>query len=199
MRPLYPVAAECIPSNWRGCATAGGVRCNVSPRRPRRSRVNKVNLILNFTVDPPMSGPKFVRWAVTMASAEDLFPGASEDGLRALRFYEDNYSPIGEWIIEPGKKIMLGDRVNRTCRFCGKRSPEVTFEKQAHAIPECLGNKSLFTAYECDACNGFFGTGIENDFGNWSKPQHILGRIRQKGRAHGEEGFERWMAARMER
>jgi hypothetical protein len=116
-----------------------------------------------------------------MATAEDLFPGASEDGLRALHFYENNYAPIGEWIIEPGKKIILhSDMVVQTCRFCGKHSPEVTFNMAAHAIPECLGNKSLFTAYECDACNGFFGRGIENDFGNWSKPQHIFGRIRGK-------------------
>jgi hypothetical protein len=115
-----------------------------------------------------------------MATIDELFPGASEDGLLALRFYEENYFSIAEWILEPGKKIILGDPADKTCRFCGKRSPEVTFEMEAHALPECLGNKSLFTAYECDVCNGFFGRGIENDFGNWAKPQHLFGQIRGK-------------------
>ncbi|MGU5678330.1 HNH endonuclease [Aeromonas allosaccharophila] len=69
---------------------------------------------------------------------------------------------------------------NRTCRFCGKQSPEVTFKKVAHAIPELLGNKSIESAYECDTCNKKFGEGIENDLGNWSKPMRTLISIRGK-------------------
>jgi hypothetical protein len=34
--------------------------------------------------------------------------------------------------------------------------------------------------YACDSCNRFFGAGIENDFGNWSKPQRTVSRIRGK-------------------
>lgn len=80
----------------------------------------------------------------------------------------------------PGKKISLGNMHDRVCRFCGKRRPEVTFKKVAHAIPELLGNKSLVTAYECDTCNCFFGRTIENDLGNWSKPMRTFARIRNK-------------------
>jgi hypothetical protein len=97
-----------------------------------------------------------------------------------FRFYEENYDGLGQWILVPGKKVFLGSRENRCCRFCAKRSPEVTFRKHAHAIPELLGNKSLFTYYECDACNELFGGGIENDFGNWSKPMRTVARIRGK-------------------
>jgi hypothetical protein len=60
------------------------------------------------------------------------------------------------------------------------RAPKVTFKNEAHAIPECLGNKSLTTKYECDDCNQFFGRGIENDFGNWSKAQRALSGVRGK-------------------
>jgi hypothetical protein len=98
----------------------------------------------------------------------------------AFRFYEQNYEGLGQWILVPGKKVFLGVRDNRCCRFCGERSPEVTFRQDAHAIPELLGNKSLFTYYECDACNELFGRGIENDLGNWSKPMRTLARIRGK-------------------
>jgi hypothetical protein len=39
----------------------------------------------------------------------------------------------------------------------------VSVLKEAHALPESISNKSLFTYYECDACNQAFGEGCEND------------------------------------
>lgn len=98
----------------------------------------------------------------------------------AIRFYETHYDVIGSWLVRPGDKVMLGDRSNRTCRFCRKSSPDVKFKKIAHAIPESLGNKSIVTAYECGTCNEKFGAGIENDLGNWSKPMRTMARIRGK-------------------
>lgn len=97
-----------------------------------------------------------------------------------INFYEENYDIIGQWFVQPGNKIVLGDMQNRICRFCGKQPPEVTFRKVAHAIPELLGNKSIESTYECDTCNHEFGAGIENDLGNWSKPMRTLIRIRGK-------------------
>lgn len=95
-------------------------------------------------------------------------------------FYGTHYDMVGQWFVRPGVKVILGDTVNRACRFCGNRPPDVTFKKVAHAIPELLGNKSIECAYECDACNDLFGRGIENDLGNWSKPNRTLIRIRGK-------------------
>jgi hypothetical protein len=97
-----------------------------------------------------------------------------------IAFYESHYDMIGKWFLRPGDKVVLGDKSCRVCRFCGKQSPEVTFIKIAHAIPESLGNKSIESAYECDICNEEFGRGIENDLGNWSKPMRTLSRIRGK-------------------
>lgn len=97
-----------------------------------------------------------------------------------ISFYETHYDMLGSWLLRPGDKIMLGDKKNRVCRFCGKSPPEVKFRKVAHAIPEALGNKSIETAYECDICNEKFGQGIENDLGNWSKPMRTFARIRGK-------------------
>ena len=40
------------------------------------------------------------------------------------------------------------------CRFCGKKYPEVRFKKKnAHAIPDALGNKLVFCNDECQSCN----------------------------------------------
>lgn len=98
----------------------------------------------------------------------------------ALAFYREKYQLLGNWIQKPGIKIVLGSHVPSRCRFCGKSSPEVTFRLDAHAIPESIGNRTLLSHYECDTCNKFFGDGIENDLGNWSKPMRTLQRIRGK-------------------
>jgi len=94
-------------------------------------------------------------------------------------FYATHYDLLGSWLLRPGDKVIVGDkRKPRICRFCGKGAPEVKFRKVAHAIPEALGNKSIQSAYECDTCNEFFGKGIENHLGNWSKPMRTFARIR---------------------
>ena len=62
----------------------------------------------------------------------------------------------------------------------GADDAHTTFKLEAHAIPELLGNKSIFTNYECDDCNRFFGSGIENDLGSWTKPSRTFARIRGK-------------------
>jgi hypothetical protein len=97
-----------------------------------------------------------------------------------IAFYDTHYDMPGAWLLQPGKKVMLGDKKKRVCRFCGKSPPVVTFRKVAHAIPEALGNRSIESAYECDHCNEMFGNGIENDLGNWSKPMRTFARIRGK-------------------
>ncbi|WP_315053396.1 HNH endonuclease [Nitrobacter sp.] len=106
--------------------------------------------------------------------------GAMATKDEVITFYETHYDMLGSWLLRPGDKIMLGDKTNRVCRFCGKSPPDAKFRKVAHAIPEALGNKSLESAYECDACNERFGQGIENDLGNWSKPMRTFARIRGK-------------------
>jgi hypothetical protein len=97
-----------------------------------------------------------------------------------LDFYIRNYGIAAEWALRPDSRFTLGDRDNRVCRFCGKTKPEVTFRKDAHALPESIGNKGLFTNYECDNCNQAFGHGCENDFGNWSLPSRKMQRIKGK-------------------
>ena len=97
-----------------------------------------------------------------------------------LPFYSEHYAPIGIWQIGAGAKSVLESREPRKCRFCGQSAPNVTFRLEAHAIPEALGNKGLLSRYECDSCNKLFGSTIENDLGNWSKPMRTLMRIRGK-------------------
>lgn len=72
---------------------------------------------------------------------------------KVAAFYSQRYQWLGPLCLRPGmEKIVLGDTENRTCRFCGLHEPRVTFRHEAHAIPEALGNRSIFTNYECDSC-----------------------------------------------
>ena len=99
----------------------------------------------------------------------------------AAKFYQTKYMDfISPVILQPGKKITLGKKGNRTCRFCKRTDTEVSFSMDAHVIPLSLGNRVLFSNYECNDCNQSFGGGIENDLGNWSKPHRTLARIRGK-------------------
>ena len=104
---------------------------------------------------------------------------------QARVFYSKNYELVIDISVVPGRRIELcvdGPNCSRICRFCERDDTETTFDSEAHAIPELLGNKSIFSNYECDDCNRFFGTGIENDLGNWTKPNRTLSRI------HGKRG-----------
>lgn len=102
--------------------------------------------------------------------------------LAALEFYDNHYCYAEPILLKPDQKLTLGcARYPRHCRFCGKDEPAVTFKGKAHALPTAFGNPGLLSNYECDACNHFFGEGIENHLGNWTKPMRTLSRI--KGRS----------------
>ena len=65
------------------------------------------------------------------------------------------------------EKVYVGhDKYSeRTCRFCGKKSPDVKFkDDNAHAIPDGLGNKLLFCHDECTSCNNRLNNAFEKDF-----------------------------------
>lgn len=70
-------------------------------------------------------------------------------------------------IIFAGKSTKkLKAKKDRICRFCGKSMPDVKFKKDAHFIPEFLGNKEYLSDFECDSCNYEFGI-HENEFANF--------------------------------
>jgi hypothetical protein len=61
----------------------------------------------------------------------------------------------------------LKKKADRVCRFCGKKRPEVTFDRTAHLIPKLIGNRFLISDFECDSCNEWFGINLENDLANF--------------------------------
>lgn len=66
------------------------------------------------------------------------------------------------------------DKTKRHCLFCGKEFPDAKFSEVAQAISETLGNKSIFTHFECNACNAAFGEFLEDSLGKYILPFKIL-------------------------
>lgn len=55
----------------------------------------------------------------------------------------------------PEEKKTFLQKGLRTCRFCNRQEPDVTFDV-AHIFPERLGNKYLVSDFECEDCNNLF-------------------------------------------
>lgn len=82
-------------------------------------------------------------------------------------------------INESSSKQILWYKVYK-CRFCKKTAPEVSFKREAHALPHLIGNNLLFTHIECDDCNGKFGRVLETHFANFMHLNHTLTGVKGK-------------------
>ena len=94
---------------------------------------------------------------------------------RMIKALEVNYEPLIVYHLKDEDEIMLGDpAAKRTCRFCGRTEPEVTFKKVAHAIPHFIGNRTLKSLYECDECNGKVFSPMESQFSQFMSFYHTF-------------------------
>jgi len=82
-------------------------------------------------------------------------------------------------LIQNLSKTFLQDSILKKCRFCNKSYPEVKFKKEAHAIPNFMGNNSLFNKNECDSCNILFSK-YENELANFMLPLNSIYSIKGK-------------------
>lgn len=98
-----------------------------------------------------------------------------------MQWFNVRYDDIAHGVLAPGaRRIYLGDKVDRQCRYCEKTYPAVTFRRVAHAFPEQIGNKTLIDYLECDTCNEHFSTMVEDDFAKWTMPLRTIGRVQGK-------------------
>jgi hypothetical protein len=64
-------------------------------------------------------------------------------------------------------KRPLKPKTDRVCRFCGATfSTKGIFKSDAHLLSKAIGNKNLFSDFECHQCNTFFNR-FENDLANF--------------------------------
>jgi len=67
------------------------------------------------------------------------------------------YKYDSSFYTKSNKQYSLGNKTQRLCRYCGRDKSQVTFKKNAHAIPKVIGNRFVKCFYECDSCNAIFG------------------------------------------
>jgi hypothetical protein len=103
---------------------------------------------------------------------------AEEQDEAARAYFAERYEIIARYPLIASRPILIPvDNVTRRlCRFCGQGTPTVKFKNDAHAVPNLLGNKSLFTMNECDECNRSLGQKYEDHLGKWS---NLMRAVRQ--------------------
>lgn len=101
--------------------------------------------------------------------------------MELMTFYAENYETLVFRDLDPQeKKETIGEKPP-ICRFCKRGKPQVTFSKDAHVIPAFVGNKILFSRYECDDCNGRFSE-FEDDFAKMTMGDRAVGQVpKRKG------------------
>lgn len=93
-----------------------------------------------------------------------------------------NYSIIADYDMSHNKEILLGDKSEtRKCRFCGRSTPYVSFESDAHAVPHLIGNRVLKTLYECDSCNKQLFSKMEEQFDAYMRFYHVFCHVSRNG------------------
>lgn len=79
----------------------------------------------------------------------------------------------------PDKIPKLRPRAERVCRFCKRDATQVKFKKDAHVIPQIIGNKLLIHDIECDECNSrfsLFETSFADHIGMFRTTDGLLGQ-----------------------
>ncbi len=77
------------------------------------------------------------------------------------------------------KKSYLGRKSDKICRFCGRAKPNTSFKKDAHVIPQLLGNRKLLSYFECDKCNELFSI-FENSLASYLDPFRTFVKMQGK-------------------
>ncbi len=86
------------------------------------------------------------------------------------------------------KPIFLEDKDKNVCRFCKNEISNINRDKP-HVIPHSIGNKYLFSFYECKSCNGKFSD-YETNFA-----AHLGNLTRQISRVRGKGGYPKSKAS----
>lgn len=91
-----------------------------------------------------------------------------------------NYDLISAYPLSGTMKRHIGKAKVRTCRYCRRDASGTTFKQESHAIPECLGNRSLISNDECDGCNDLFSRTFEHHLDLMTRPWRAYFGIKGK-------------------
>ena len=120
---------------------------------------------------------------ISQVLMQPRFVEEQQQALNDLAFHR-HYRRVAYHIFPRGMRKTYIDRdAPRGCAICLRKLPEVTFRKDAHVVPELLGNRGLLTMQECDECNDRFGENEETELGKWLAVDRVVARVPTKKRA----------------
>lgn len=90
---------------------------------------------------------------------------AEQDLLFALNYEIAAYFPLDGTGPRP-----QGRASQRSCRFCERSVPTVTFEEPPLVVPAFLGNSALVSRDVCDDCGASFRENVEGDLERFTQP-----------------------------
>ena len=91
---------------------------------------------------------------------------------RAIKFF-DHYSIKKVIDCSMDNRAILKRPSQRICRFCGLAYGAGSFKSDAHLISSFLGNKNMFSDFECDNCNSLFSR-YESNLDNFIGPLRMF-------------------------
>ncbi len=103
----------------------------------------------------------------------------SEEMQGMIKFYEENYYLTTPLLLNSGRKLYIGNKTKRECRFCGEKDPS-KFKLEAHAFPELIGNKELISYSECDVCNDRFNRTCEDHLAKYTLLERAITQVKGK-------------------
>ncbi|RZK26205.1 MAG: hypothetical protein EOO43_03495 [Flavobacterium sp.] len=104
----------------------------------------------------------------------------NEEALGSLREVLNQYEILSSYhLSKESKRVIIGEK-DFKCIFCQRSKPEVRFKSKAHALPQLIGNNTLFTHRECDICNAKFGRILESHFANFMHLDHLVAGMKGK-------------------
>ncbi len=89
------------------------------------------------------------------------------------------YEVDNSLVNESNKRIFLGSKTDKICRFCGLDETKTTFKNKAHVLPEFMVNKYFFSNFECDQCNSLFSL-YESSSSSFGGIMNTFSRVKGK-------------------
>ena len=77
--------------------------------------------------------------------------------------FDLNYQTIAEFMLTESERRVIGNEERPRCRFCEQSAPRASFSFVRPALPELVGNASLYTCEICDECASQFDGTIDKD------------------------------------
>jgi hypothetical protein len=105
------------------------------------------------------------------------FHGADRDDWSAAEIdltFALNYETIVEFALDESERRVIGSERRPRCRFCEQSAPRASFSFVRRALPEVVGNASLYTREICDECANRFDGTINKDLAKFWESLHDL-------------------------